>query len=45
LLEQTERLALSRGARLRIVAIIGELEAALRKREAQVDDRPDSLPK
>jgi hypothetical protein len=41
LLEESDRLALSRGVRLRIVAVIGELEAAV-NRMAQAPRSPDS---
>lgn len=41
LLEDSERLGLSRAARFRIVAIIGDLEAAIDKRDAPADDQPE----
>lgn len=42
LLEDSDRLGLSRSARLRIVAIIGDLEAAIGKRDAPTEDRPEA---
>lgn len=41
LLEDSERLGLSRTARFRIVAIIGDLEAAIEKRDAPTEGRPE----
>jgi hypothetical protein len=45
LLEDSERLGLSRTARLRIVAIIGELEEAIAKRAAAGERPPEGPPR
>jgi len=41
MLEDSDRLGLSRFARLRIVAIIGDVEAALKKRNPPAAGPPD----